>query len=109
MTDKERNIIISNALGLHYHYFELTVPALVCSICGKRQREHVIPDWDSPEGFFKIMEVGITRDWWKEFVSHWTICGWTYKKDFIHLYLVSPSRMFTELSDWLKTREAEEK
>ena len=62
MTDKDK--IIAEALGLNWSetYGES---------CGWKVSINHEPRFDNPDGFFKIMEIGPTRDWWRSFIQWW--------------------------------------
>ena len=100
MTDKERNKIIANALGIDFWITAQIDDGYLVDGFAPTSTDYG-PKFNTPEGFFKIMEIGITRDWWKEFISPWTIY-----REYIPLSLVHPSHAFVELSTWLETREA---
>ena len=111
MNDEQKNRIIAEALNLCWHTpGKSTIKTedgdYQCTKCKKWfefcDSEHWNPKFSTWPGFGIIMERGQAREWWESFTSHWTVCGWTYKKDFIHISLINALYLFDELSTWLE-------
>ena len=108
MTDKERNKIIAEALGLCWHEWEATqFPHCKCKHCGEViigiEEDGTEHDFSTWPGFGIIMEKGWKREWWLIF---WE---WLYTTtaidDLWFLKLINPPIMFAELSTWLSENE----
>ena len=72
--------IIAEALGMCWHEFEFWNSGVsnICKHC-KKWFDWNVKDvceanninFATPEGFFKIMEIGPSRDWWRSFIQWW--------------------------------------
>lgn len=120
MSDEWRDKIITEELGLCWHEFEFRNygVASVCKHCRAWFEWNVEDqckanniDFNTPDGFFIIIQEGQKREWWVAFLVY--LWYEAIRSNLEHdvrampMEFINPPRMHEKLSSWLKEHEGE--